>query len=709
MTFFDATTTAALTRLSSYYNGLTYDSGTNPGGMAEGGHRTNFTPALQDIALVANALEDAIDGEITLTAAALRGTSTTSTAIASSGSKTIVIETNKGFSAPDYVAVHDHSVATNYMIGQVTAYSTSTGDLTFTIVASGGSGTIALWDVSLTGKPSTYEAAPATGIRMTFSTTTTDSDPGNGIIRLNNATQNAATIAYVDLLDNYGNTITTYLDALDDSTSTVKGHIRLENAIDPSKYLLFTITVVTTATGYRKLTLSSNLLSSSTTPFSNGDIVFMSFMRTGDAATNGVAGPGSSTDLFVPQWSGTSGTTLGVGIATGTSAGNIVVLNGSGALPAISGANLTGIAVLTSSGALPAISGANLTNLPAQAPKESVVTRSGNTIITGANTGNMIIVTGGTAFTQTVTDSASLGLGFVLDYVNASTVKITVSASTANYFSSGANIGVTTSTTDIWPGQVTRLTTDANGKIFFNVTTPPKEIEFTSSTTFTWPLGFSYAIEQAFGGGGGGGTGNGASGGGYGGGSGAWSMRLRPSITPNATSTITVGAGGAGGGPPGANGGDSQIDLDLVAKGGTGGSAGTSGGGSGGAGGVTNATAGASVAGILGGGVQTAGFNSCISGASGGGGSNGTIGSGAAGGTTPGLTASSGGGDNSGTGGNGSDGLNGNGGGGGAGGGNINGHGGNGGVPAGGGGGGGGVSGVGGNGGRGSVRIKLFT
>ena len=46
----------AISRLASTYNGNTYNAGTNPGGMAGGGHRTNFVPALQDLATVANAV-----------------------------------------------------------------------------------------------------------------------------------------------------------------------------------------------------------------------------------------------------------------------------------------------------------------------------------------------------------------------------------------------------------------------------------------------------------------------------------------------------------------------------------------------------------------------------------------------------------------------------------------------------------------------------
>lgn len=68
----------AIDRLSEYYNASDYDAGTNPGGMAAGGHRTNFIPSLQDLALVAPAIaieataaaDSAVDADGSATAAA---------------------------------------------------------------------------------------------------------------------------------------------------------------------------------------------------------------------------------------------------------------------------------------------------------------------------------------------------------------------------------------------------------------------------------------------------------------------------------------------------------------------------------------------------------------------------------------------------------------------------------------------------------------
>jgi len=50
---YDAAELAAIDRMENGYNGNAYDPVTNSYGMAAGGHRQNFVPALQDTALLA--------------------------------------------------------------------------------------------------------------------------------------------------------------------------------------------------------------------------------------------------------------------------------------------------------------------------------------------------------------------------------------------------------------------------------------------------------------------------------------------------------------------------------------------------------------------------------------------------------------------------------------------------------------------------------
>ncbi len=129
-------------------------------------------------------------------------------------------------------------------------------------------------------------AGGGVAIPYTFSTTTTDSDPGNGILRLDNATQNAATTIRADLLGSDGTTWTSVLDTFDGSGSITKGQIRLVKLTDATKWLTFNITARATPSGYRNLTVA-NTGSSATNPFGIGDAILLFFTRTGDVGTAG--------------------------------------------------------------------------------------------------------------------------------------------------------------------------------------------------------------------------------------------------------------------------------------------------------------------------------------------------------------------------------------------------------------------------------------
>jgi len=125
-------------------------------------------------------------------------------------------------------------------------------------------------------------------VQYTFSTTTTDSDPGAGVLRLNNATQNAATVIRADLLDVNGTDWTAALASLADSTNTVKGHIRLFSVLDPARWLLFTVSAVASPTGYKNITVA-NVSSSAASPFANGEGLVLAFSRAGDKGASGAS------------------------------------------------------------------------------------------------------------------------------------------------------------------------------------------------------------------------------------------------------------------------------------------------------------------------------------------------------------------------------------------------------------------------------------
>lgn len=352
---YDSGTNTAITNLSSYYNNNNYNVSTNPGGFRLGGHIVNFIAALGAVATVAVSMADAANAaSASATAAAasavtaaasasqLAGTSVTSLAIATT-SKTFVTQTGKFFDVGNFViAKSAANPATNWMAGQVTAYSA--GNLTILVTNSGGSGTYADWILAVTAQPgqtgstgSTGSVGPSPAIQLNFSTGTSDSDPGNGIFRLNSSTTSAVNFIYFDNLNKDSVDIQNWLDALDDSTnSSDRGRLYMVQPSDATKFAVFKITgAVTDGSGYRKVPVSYVISSSpSSVPFTNADPIAINFSPTGNAGLNGsgagdVVGPSSAIDGGIALFDGVTGKLIkdsAKGI--GTSGANVGLLNG---------------------------------------------------------------------------------------------------------------------------------------------------------------------------------------------------------------------------------------------------------------------------------------------------------------------------------------------------------------------------------------------
>ena len=123
----------------------------------------------------------------------------------------------------------------------------------------------------------------------TFESNTTNANPGSGDLRLDNSTQNAATGIYICDTDEDGTDIASYLQTIDDSTSTIKGHVKITNKLDSSQFILFTISSLTDNTGYFDITVSP-VDSSATSPFSANEDILITFARTGDKGDTGAQG-----------------------------------------------------------------------------------------------------------------------------------------------------------------------------------------------------------------------------------------------------------------------------------------------------------------------------------------------------------------------------------------------------------------------------------
>jgi|DEB0MinimDraft_10_1074344.scaffolds.fasta_scaffold05564_2 hypothetical protein len=166
---------------------------------------------------------------------------------------------------------------------------------------------------------------PGTSLQYTFSTTTTDSDPGSGLVRLNNATQNAATEIYIDDEDNDGTNVSGVIALLSggNNPSSVLGYVTIRKEFAPENFITMKITTLTSATGYTKL-VGTVEASSGASPFSDADNLYFSIDVSGDKGDPGdLAGPGSSTDNAVVRWDGTSGTTTQNSSVTIDDSGNV--------------------------------------------------------------------------------------------------------------------------------------------------------------------------------------------------------------------------------------------------------------------------------------------------------------------------------------------------------------------------------------------------
>jgi hypothetical protein len=155
---------------------------------------------------------------------------------------------------------------------------------------------------------------PGTSLQYTFSTTTTDSDPGSGNVRLNNATQNAATEIYIDDEDSDGTNVSGVIALLagGNNPSSVLGYVTIRKEFAPENFITMKITTLTSASGYTKL-VGTVEASSGATPFSDTDNLYFSIDVSGDKGDPGagdLSGPGSSTDNALVRFDGAGGSAV---------------------------------------------------------------------------------------------------------------------------------------------------------------------------------------------------------------------------------------------------------------------------------------------------------------------------------------------------------------------------------------------------------------
>lgn len=100
----------------------------------------------------AAALDPEIERLSALGYGSYNASSTTSLTIGT-GSKSLTIETGKGYVAGQAVLIAITASPTNFMVGQVTSYNIGSGALVVNVTSTGGSGTVAAWTVSVSAGP----------------------------------------------------------------------------------------------------------------------------------------------------------------------------------------------------------------------------------------------------------------------------------------------------------------------------------------------------------------------------------------------------------------------------------------------------------------------------------------------------------------------------------------------------------------------------
>tara|TARA_R100001129_G_scaffold167012_1_gene134388 strand:+ start:1014 stop:2912 length:1899 start_codon:yes stop_codon:yes gene_type:complete len=124
------------------------------------------------------------------------------------------------------------------------------------------------------------------GLLYTFSTTTSDADPGAGVIRLNNGTLGSVSQIYIDdSTAASGNPdVSAFILTWDDSTQTSdRGQVTITKKAAQQNFATYKISGASTdASGYVKLAVTHVVSNGS---FSNSDAVLVSFVRTGNAGS----------------------------------------------------------------------------------------------------------------------------------------------------------------------------------------------------------------------------------------------------------------------------------------------------------------------------------------------------------------------------------------------------------------------------------------
>ena len=144
--------------------------------------------------------------------------------------------------------------------------------------------------------------------------TSSTADPGAGKLRVNNSNLTSATLLFLDDVDENGTDIQAFLRTIDDSTSTIKGHVKVSSSVQPDDFVIYTISATSEFGGFHRVSVS--YVSGSVTSFSNGQDLVATFARTGDKGDTGSQGTQGLSNQGTQGLQGLQGITARVAIST---------------------------------------------------------------------------------------------------------------------------------------------------------------------------------------------------------------------------------------------------------------------------------------------------------------------------------------------------------------------------------------------------------
>ncbi|MEK9748662.1 MAG: hypothetical protein VW443_02885 [Pseudomonadales bacterium] len=160
----------------------------------------------------------------------------------------------------------------------------------------GPSGSVAAAAASATAAASSATAAAASASILDtvafpygFDTGTSMADPGTGEMRFNHATPSSVTaVAFSNVTNSTGNPdISDYIMTMDDSSSTLNGHMIFVKQGAPANFAIYTVGACTDNNAWLQVNLT-HVDSSGT--FDGGDTIRVQFVRTGDKGETGAQG-----------------------------------------------------------------------------------------------------------------------------------------------------------------------------------------------------------------------------------------------------------------------------------------------------------------------------------------------------------------------------------------------------------------------------------